>query len=100
MYSDVRTFAKSAAALSAFRCSCTKSISFGKFSRISSPSHVNSKSGNQRLIQPICVRFIKEPVDKPLVQLTQCHFDHLHVNLTKLGQVRMLQLRTVSGPPE
>lgn len=47
IYSDVRTFSKSAIARSAFRFSCTKSISFGRFSRISSPSHVNSKVGNQ-----------------------------------------------------
>ena len=56
MYNDVLTFAKSAAARSAFRCSCTKSISFGKFSRISSPSHVNSNSGNKCLIHPVDMR--------------------------------------------
>ena len=53
MYIDVRTFSKSATARSAFTFSCTKSISFGRFSRISSPSHVNSKVGNQCLIHPI-----------------------------------------------
>ena len=52
IYNDVRIFMKSSSARLAFLASCRKFISFGRFSRISLPSHVSSNSGNSLLIQP------------------------------------------------
>ena len=52
MYKDVLMFSKFFTAFLAFLASLLKSSSLGRFSRISSPSHVNSNSGNHRFIQP------------------------------------------------
>ena len=52
IYKDVLMFSKFFTAFLAFLASLLKSSSLGRFSRISSPSHVNSNSGNHRFIQP------------------------------------------------
>ena len=52
IYKDVLMFSKFFAAFLAFLASLLKSSSLGRFSRISSASHVNSNSGNHRFIQP------------------------------------------------
>ena len=52
IYKDVLMFSKFFTAFLAFLASLLKSSSLGRFSRISSPSHVNSNSGNHRFSQP------------------------------------------------
>jgi hypothetical protein len=52
MYKDVLMSSKFFTAFLAFLASLVKSSSLGRFSRISSPSHVNSNSGNHRFNQP------------------------------------------------
>src|SRR6266851_8116843 len=52
IYKDVLMLSKFFASFLAFLASLVKSSSLGRFSRISSPSHVNSNSGNHRFIQP------------------------------------------------